>query len=125
MIETQSNMQKIIPGVDVPLIDALLKEDTCICGNKITQKEIETLSKLYKQLPPYGYASLYNNFTMTAKNWGKEYSRDKVEKHIETVTNLISLAQKEEMAIAEIDEKMKDDKKYEKFVTERIEAEQE
>lgn len=125
VIETQSNMQKIIPGVDVPLIDALLKEDTCICGNKITQKEIETLSKLYKQLPPYGYASLYNNFTMTANNWGKEYSRNKVEKHIETVTNLISLAQKEEMAIAEIDEKMKDDKKYEKFVTERIEAEQE
>lgn len=124
VIETQSNMQKVIPGVDVPLIDALLKEEKCICGNKITEKEIETLKKLYKQLPPYGYASLYNNFTMTAKNWGKEYSREKVEEHILEVTRLTTLAAKEDDAISEIDAKMKEDKKYEKLVDDRIKAEQ-
>ncbi len=124
VIESQSSMQKVLPGVDVPLIDALLKEEKCICGNKITDKEREELTKLYSQLPPYGYANLYNNFTLIAKNWGKEYSREKVEKHISEVTKLILLAQKEEEEIAKIDEKIKEDKKYEKLVDERKEAEQ-
>ncbi|HHX67357.1 MAG TPA: AAA family ATPase [Gallicola sp.] len=125
VIETQKNMKKLVYGVDVPLLDALLKEEKCICGNVITEKERKELTELYKQLPPHGYASLYNNFTLVAKNWGKEYSREKVERYILGAADNMEKAQKEELAISEIDKKLKEDKKFEKYVDDRIIAESE
>lgn len=122
-IKEQADGSKLIHGVNKELIDALLKEDTCICGTPLTEKEKTTLRELYKFLPPLGYDSLYQNFTDMAARWGKEYNREKLESFIQEALGYLELARDEDSKIAKIDEQMKSDKQYEDLVLERIKAE--
>lgn len=123
-IKDQANNSHLIHGVNKELIDALLKEDTCICGNPLTEKEKATLRKLYNYLPPLGYDSLYQNFTDMAARWGKEYNREKLEGFIKRANQDLENARNEEAEIRKIDEAMKTDKQYESLVLERKRAEQ-
>ena len=123
-IQAQAKESKLIHGVNKELIDALLKEDTCICGNPLTQKEKEHLRILYNYLPPLGYDSLYLNFTDMAKRWGKEYDRSKMESFIESAIRDLENARKADAEIAQIDKQMQEDKQYEDLVVRRRQLEQ-
>ena len=123
-IKEQAEGSKLIHGVNKELIDALLEEDTCICGTPLTEKERDTLRELYNFLPPLGYDSLYQNFTDMAARWGKEYNREKFESFIQKALQYLELARKEDEMIAKIDEQMKEDKQYEDLVLERRRAEE-
>lgn len=122
-IKEQANGSKLIQGVNKELIDALLQEDVCICGNPLTEKEKSKLKELYKHLPPLGYDSLYRNFTDMAARWGKEYNREKIEAYIKRALDNMERARQEDLQIKKIDEKMKEDKQYEDLVLERVKAE--
>ena len=123
-IKDQAKSSKLIHGVNKELIDALLKEEVCICGNPLTEKEKTTLQNLYNYLPPIGYDSLYLNFTDMAARWGKEYNREKLEGFIIRANNDLEDARKEDIEIKKIDEAMRTDKQYEDLVLERKKAEQ-
>lgn len=123
-IKEQANSSKLIHGVNKELVDALLQEEVCICGNPLTAKEKETLRKLYNFLPPLGYDSLYQNFTDMAARWGKEYKREKLEGFIKRANQDLEDARNEDAEIRKIDEAMKTDKQYEDLVLERKKAEQ-
>ena len=123
-IKEQASNSKLINGVNKELIDALLKEDVCICGNPLTEKEKSKLKEFYKMLPPLGYDSLYLNFTDMAKRWGKEYNREKLEGFIKRANQDLENAQNEDSEIDKIDDLMKNDKQYETLVLERKKAEQ-
>ena len=114
----------MIHGVNKELIDALLQEEVCICGNPLTDKEKSTLRKLYNFLPPLGYDSLYMNFTDMAARWGKEYNREKLEGFIKRANQYLESARNEDAEIKRIDDAMKSDKQYEELVLERKKAEQ-
>ena len=123
-IKEQAGRRKLTRGVNKELIDALLQEDVCICGNPLTEKEKATLRKLYDYLPPLGYDSLYQNFTDMAARWGKEYNREKLEGFIKRAGQDLENARIEDANIRKIDEAMKSDKQYEELVLERKRAEQ-
>ncbi|MCM1440650.1 MAG: AAA family ATPase [Roseburia sp.] len=123
-IKEQANNSKLIHGVNKELIDALLQEEVCICGNPLTGKEKEALRKLYNYLPPLGYDSLYLNFTDMAERWGKEYNREKLEGFIKRANQYLESARNEDAEIKKVDDAMKSDKQYENLVLERKKAEQ-
>lgn len=124
-IKEKAEGSKLIHGVNKELVDALLKENVCICGTPLTEKEKDHLRALYKLLPPLGYDSLYLNFTERATMWGKEYNREKIESHIKNALQYAELARKEDEEIAKIDDQMKADRQYEDMVLERTKAEAE
>ena len=123
-IKHKAENSNLLNGVNVPLIDALLQSDVCICGNPLTEKERETLRRMYDYLPPKGYDSLYQNFTDMAERWGREYNRQKLEGYIERALDDLEKARKQDEKIAAIDEKMKQDKQHENLVVERKKAEE-
>ena len=123
-IKHKAENSNLLNGVNVPLIDALLQSDACICGNPLTEKERETLRRMYDYLPPKGYDSLYQNFTDMAERWGREYNRQKLEGYIERALDDLEKARKQDEKIAAIDEKMKQDKQHENLVVERKKAEE-
>lgn len=118
-IKAQAEGSQLINGVNKELIDALLQEEVCICGNPLTEKEKEHLRKMYMYLPPLGYDSLYRNFTDMAARWGKEYNREKIESYIKNAIEDLENARKMDEEIAKIDDRMQLDKQYEKLVLER------
>ena len=124
-LREQSGKSNLPNGINTDLVDALLKSETCICGNKITEVEKQKLKELYKYLPPLGYDSLYNNFTNTARIWGKQYSREKIEKIIENATKYLDDARDIDNQIRELDEKMLIDKNNEALIIERNKKEEE
>lgn len=122
-IKSQSEKSKIINGVSKELVDALLEQDVCLCGNPLSDKEKEKIKELYQYLPPKGYDSLYLNFTDMAKRWGKDYNREKFESYIINASNNLMEASKIDKKIKEIEERMKADKQFEKLVIERSQIE--
>lgn len=122
-IHNQAKTSKLVNGVNKELIDALLKENVCICGNELTDKEKSTLKALYKYLPPLGWDSLYKNFKDMANRWGKQYDRKKFEGYIINAAEDLEKARKADEEIAKLDQKKMEDKKYEDLVVERKKAE--
>lgn len=123
IIKRQGENPNVPNGVNVALIDALLKSDVCICGTPLTEKERAVLRKMYNYLPPH-YESVYQNFINTAKQWGREYNRQKLEGYIDRALSDAESARKQDDRIADIDNRMKQDKQYEDLVVERKKAEE-
>ncbi len=124
-IKEQSKKSKVINGVGKELVDALLKEKYCLCGNEICEKERETIKALYEHLPPKGYDNLYINFTDMAKRWGKEFNRQKFESIIQNANNDLANARDMDKQIQLIDDEMKKNKQFEDLVIQRKKAEEE
>lgn len=124
-IKSQSQKSKIINGVGKELVDALLKEKYCLCGNEICEKERQKIEALYEYLPPRGYDNLYINFTDMARRWGKDYNREKLESFIKNANNDLEQAREMDKMIQQIDEQMKENKQFENLVVERARAEEE
>ena len=93
-IKDQSQKSTLIKGVNKELVDALMKETYCVCGNIIGEKEKAVIKSLYELLPPKGYDNLYINFTDTARNWGKQYNRERIENYIKKLQNSWILQEK-------------------------------
>lgn len=124
-IKDQSKKSKIINGVSKELVDALLKEKYCLCGNEICENERKKIEALYEYLPPKGYDNLYINFTDMARRWGKEYNRERLESFIQNANNDLAKAREMDKMIQHIDEQMKENKQFENLVVERVRAEEE
>ncbi len=124
-IKKQAEVSNLPNGINVPLIDALLQSDTCICGTPLTEKERAHLRELYLHLPPHGYDDLYQNFTGMAARWGKDYDRQRFEAFIKNAVDYLEAARKQDEEIGRIEEKMKADRQYENLVVERRKLEDE
>ena len=124
-IKEQSKKSKVINGVGTVLIDALLKEKFCLCGNEICEKERKAIAELYEHIPPKGYDSLYINFTDMAKRWGAEYDRSRLEQYIQNANRDLEQAREMDKKIQQIDEQMRENKQFEGLVVERAKAEEE
>ena len=76
-----------INGISKPLIDSLLKSKRCICGNDISDKEIECLKSLYKYLPPQGYDVLCSQFLNQLKVMSEQLDPDTLNEYLHRVLN--------------------------------------
>lgn len=119
------SQNKLPTGISKQLISYLLAETTteCICGNPLCSKSKAHISEYLEMLPPKSFTKLYNEFTVTAKNWGKGFDKNKIEKHILAVLSNSEQAEQCDNQIRELDEIEKKSPDIEELVIARQQAE--
>ncbi len=124
-INLRINQNKLPAGVSKKLISYLLKESTteCICGNPLCEESRNHIKAYLDLLPPKSYSSLYNEFTTTARYWGKGYDRDRIDACIKSVVENQAQAEKCDYRIRELDEEEKKSPDIEDLVIARRNAE--
>lgn len=112
-------------GLDKRLIQylTLLSTSKCICGRELTEEHKEHIKGFLDMMPPNNYDNMYMNFSAQAKQWGKGYSREKIENYIRHVINNQEQAKKCDVRIKELDEDEKNSKDIEDLVVDRKNAE--
>jgi DNA sulfur modification protein DndD len=123
VIKLKVDETRLVPGVTKKLIDALLKESTCVCGRPITQNERKSLTECLSILPPLSYKTTYDDFNREAKKWGKEYSRESIENYIRQVLNNKEQALTCDLEIHNLDEEEKESQDIQSLVIDRQKAE--
>ena len=114
-------------GVTKKLVTYLLANGTseCVCGRPLCDKEREHINEYLKMLPPKSYTSLYNDFTQTAKNWGRGYDKERIQGYIMSVLENNDLASKCDDVIHDLDEAEKKSPDIESLIIARQDAEAE
>lgn len=86
-IHLQVDSNNLPLGLNRTLVDTLLDQSstTCICGNELCENERAHIREYIKMLPPYSYTKLYNEFNSKAKNWGKGFDVELLERYIRLV----------------------------------------
>lgn len=117
---------KLPEGISKKLISYLLSDTTqeCVCGNPLCEDERQHIKAYLDILPPKSYTSLYQDFSKTAKNWGKGYDKGLIEEQIINVLNNNELAEDCDKQIHELDEAEKKSPDIEELIIARQEAEQ-
>lgn len=111
--------EHLISGVTKPLINALLKEDVCVCGNPICENERIHLISYFNKLPPKSYKYLYDSFKKDTARWAKTYKPDILSFHLKKIFDYIELIDSTRQEIHDIDEDLKISKQHEALIEER------
>ena len=116
---------KLPQGLDKRLIFYLthLSTSKCICGRDLTEEHKEHIKSFLDMMPPNNYDSMYINFSAQAKQWGKGYSREKIESFIKRVIDNQEYANSCDVKIRELDEDEKNSKDIEDLIVDRKNAE--
>lgn len=116
---------KLPQGLDKRLIFYLthLSTSKCICGRDLTEEHKEHIKSFLDMMPPNNYDSMYINFAAQAKQWGKGYSREKIESFIKRVIDNQEYANSCDVKIRELDEDEKNSKDIEDLIVDRKNAE--
>ena len=124
-ISLSISKNKLPAGINKKLLAYLLTDTTkeCICGQPLCAESKEHIRMYLDMLPPKSFTGLYNEFTATAKSWGKSYEKEKIIKHIKTVLDNTEFAEKCDFAIHELDDEQKKSPDIEDLVILRQEAE--
>lgn len=126
-ISLKVEKNKLPSGVSKKLISYLLSEKTteCVCGRPLCQSERKHIEEFLSMLPPKSYTSLYNEFSTTARNWGKGYDPQKIDSFITRVLKNEEEAAACDKEIRELDEAEKKSPDIESLIINRQEAEAE
>lgn len=116
---------KLPQGLDKRLIHYLINLSTskCICGRDLTEEHKEHIKGFLDMMPPNNYDNMYMNFSTQAKQWGKGYSREKIESFIKQVIDNQEQAKACDAKIRELDEDEKNSKDIEDLIVDRKNAE--
>lgn len=116
---------KLPQGLDKRLIHYLINLSTskCICGRDLTEEHKEHIKGFLDMMPPNNYDNMYMNFSTQAKQWGKGYSRGKIESFIKQVIDNQEQAKACDTKIRELDEDEKNSKDIEDLIVDRKNAE--
>lgn len=116
---------KLPQGLDKRLIYYLthLTTSKCICGRELTEEHKEYIKSFLDMMPPNNYDSMYINFSTQAKQWGKGYSREKIESFIKRVIDNQENANSCDIKIRDLDEDEKNSKDIEDLIVDRKNAE--
>ena len=107
VITTQKENAVSIQGISRKLIESLLKSNTCLCGQPLTDEHYEHLRTFLKELPPYSFDFLYTQFVKRAKERQAEYAPEFLRECIVGVLSNREKAEAEDRAITELDEQEK------------------
>lgn len=116
---------KLPQGLDKRLIQylTLLSTSKCICGRDLTGEHKDHIKGFLDMMPPNNYDNMYINFSTQAKQWGKGYSKEKIENYIKRVVDNQEQAKKCDDRIRELDEDEKNSKDIEDLIIDRKNAE--
>lgn len=126
-ISLKIEKNKLPTGVSKKLITYLLANGTteCVCGRPLCQDEREHIRAFLSMLPPKSYSSLYNEFSQTARSWGKGYDPARIEAYIVRVLDNNEHAAGCDRQIRELDEAEKKSPDIETLIITRQQAEAE
>lgn len=124
-INLKISRNKLPSGISKKLISYLLLDSTseCICGNPLCAESREHIKAYLDLLPPKSFSNLYNEFTTTARNWGKGYDKERIEQRIRAVLDNQEQAEQCDNQIRELDETEKKSPDIEDLVVARQTAE--
>ena len=124
-INLKISQNKLPSGISKKLISYLLLDSTskCICGTPLCAESREHIKAYLDLLPPKSFSNLYNEFTTTARNWGKGYDKEKIEQRIRAVLDNQEQAEQCDNQIRELDEAEKKSPDIEDLVVARQTAE--
>lgn len=124
-ISLKIDENKLPSGISKKLIAYLLANGTteCVCGRPLCQEEREHIRVFLNMLPPKSYSSMYNEFTQTARNWGKGYNPTRIENFIISILNNNEQAAECDRKIRELDEAEKKSPDIETLIITRQQAE--
>ncbi len=77
--------EKLLPGLKKELIESLLKEEKCLCGHDIGEKEKQHLAEFLQMFPPLSYKYIYDQFKQNAARWSSVYDQELLVKHLEKI----------------------------------------
>ncbi len=125
-IKLQVEQSTLPVGLGKQLIEYLLREDVneCICGNCMADREKAKIRSYLQLMPPLSYASLYDNFSITAQQWGTGYNKKAVERWIGMVLDNREQALANDQKIKDLDEEEKGNPDIEDLVVSRQQAEE-
>lgn len=126
-ISLKIEKNKLPSGVSKKLINHLLLSGTteCVCGRPLCEDEKEHIRAFLNLLPPKSYSSLYNEFSQTARTWGKGYDPSRIESFIIRVLDNNEQASECDRQIRDLDEAEKMSPDIETLIVTRQEAEAE
>lgn len=113
-------------GISESLISYLTSPDTrvCVCGRPMCDAEREHVLSYLQLMPPQSYASMYQNFSNSAKHMGgRQLDKEALASTIINVLNNIESAQKCDKGIKELDEEQSHSRDIEDLVVDRRKAE--
>lgn len=116
--------EKLLPGLTKELVLSLLEEDTCLCGNLITDAERTTLSNLLKMFPPLSYKYIYDQFKSNAVRWGATYDSEVLLKHLNAIFEYRDQIAELQLEIHDIDEEQKQCENVDELIAKRAKAEE-
>lgn len=118
---------KLPMGISKKLIAYLLANETteCVCGRPLCQNNREHIHAFMDMLPPKSYSNLYNEFSQTARSWGKGYDPARIEAYIVRVLDNNEQATECDRQIRELDEAEKKSPNIEALIINRQKAETE
>ena len=125
-ISLEVGKNKLPAGISKRLIAHLLASGTteCVCGRPLCQEQKEHIRKYLDMLPPKSYSSMYNEFSQTARNWGKGYDPSRIEDYIVQVLDNNEQASECDRQIRELDEADKKSPDIETLIITRQQAEE-
>lgn len=126
-IHLKVEQDRLPGGITKKLIAYLLDNSTteCICGNPLCAEERKHIQHYLDMLPPRSFTSLYQDFTKTAKSWGRGYDKARIEEFITLVLDNNEQAAICDKHIRELDEAEKKSPDIEDLIVARQQAEQE
>lgn len=126
-IHLKIEKNRLPSGISKKLIAYLTDSTTthCICGNPLCDAERQHINAYLDMMPPRSYTSLYQDFSKTAKMWGRGYDKRGIEDSIMTVLANNEQAEKCDAQIHELDEAEKKSPDIEDLIVARQQAEQE
>lgn len=124
-IHLQVEKTRLPRGLNKILINYLLSESTneCVCGNLLCDAEKQHIKEYLDLLPPKSFASVYQDFSRAAKNWGSGYDLNRIENYIKLVLDNNEQASECDNRVRELDEMEKKSPDIEDLVVVRRQAE--
>ena len=111
--------EKLLPGLKKELIETLLKEDICICGNQIGEKERAKLNDYLKMFPPLSYKYIYDQFKQSALRWSATYDQELLVKHIEYIFKVKSQISSLHQRIRDVEQEQKQTANVDSYIAQR------
>lgn len=116
--------EKLLPGLKKELIQSLLKEDTCICGTPLGEKERETLNNYLKMFPPLSYKYIYDQFKKSSSRWNSTYDQEMLVKYLESIFKYRENINNLQSDIRDIDDELKHNSNKDDYIVKRKKVEE-
>jgi DNA sulfur modification protein DndD len=115
--------QKLPRGLTKELVETLLEDNVCLCGNPIAEQERLALEKLRTMFPPLSYKYIYDQFKQSASHWTATYDDLLLPTHLRKIFEIRDTIDQKQKEIYDIDQTLKQGDNVDDLIEQRAFAE--